>query len=265
MNNFIIHKLKNCGMERKGFRLFRQNGSGDYLFLHFKSHVDFFLHDEEFIVKPGTCFIFTPYCSYEFRATNEPLIHDWIHFIPNDLSIFDYLKLPLDTPFYPHNTDFITDMVKSVELEFLNKQLLWDMQIDGQLLCLFSLLGRELTFTKDNSSLYLYESRSKFEALRLNIYDDPARERSVESMAMEAEYSRSRFSVLYKKLFNVSPVEDIINARIQRAKYLLTITDMPISRICENTGYLAIEHFIRQFHKNTGKTPSEFRREAQSL
>ncbi|MBQ1935624.1 MAG: helix-turn-helix transcriptional regulator, partial [Clostridia bacterium] len=73
------------------------------------------------------------------------------------------------------------------------------------------------------------------------------------------QLSRSRFSVLYQKIFHVSPIRDLIRARIERACYYLSSGTQSIPEIAELCGYQNEYHFIRQFKEETGMTPGAFR------
>ena len=57
----------------------------------------------------------------------------------------------------------------------------------------------------------------------------------------------------------IDAVVYIINARIILAKKYLRETDDTLLAIARNTGYQNDAHFIRQFKKMTGMTPTEFR------
>jgi len=73
--------------------------------------------------------------------------------------------------------------------------------------------------------------------------------------------SESHFFALYKKNYGLSPMRDLINARITAAKNLLMFTDKKISEIAEKTGYSNPYHFSRQFKQITGITPIAFRKQ----
>jgi AraC-like DNA-binding protein len=53
---------------------------------------------------------------------------------------------------------------------------------------------------------------------------------------------------------------EVINAKLEQAKLLLTSTELPISAVAAETGYNEVYHFIRQFKKSTGMTPGAFRK-----
>ena len=53
---------------------------------------------------------------------------------------------------------------------------------------------------------------------------------------------------------------DVITARVDHGKYLLSGTDYPVGVIAEMCGYKNDVHFMRQFKSAVGLTPTEYRR-----
>ena len=86
---------------------------------------------------------------------------------------------------------------------------------------------------------------------------------NVDFMTRRINLGRTRFQTLYKETFGISPIDDVINARVRLAKDRLKYTSRSISEIAEMCGYKSTEHFIRQFSKITGMTPGNFRRYGQ--
>ena len=83
----------------------------------------------------------------------------------------------------------------------------------------------------------------------------------IDALAKSANLSTSRFSVLYKNMFGISPKKDIINARISKAKYLMSLGSQSLLEVSELCGYQNIYHFIRQFRTVTGITPGAYIRD----
>lgn len=97
--------------------------------------------------------------------------------------------------------------------------------------------------------------------IRNSIYNNTAVKKTVNDLAKEASLSVSYFQHIYKELFGVSVIQDIIRSRIERACYLLTVTPDSIAQVAETCGYENVEHFIRQFKEVTGFTPNKYRGE----
>jgi AraC-like DNA-binding protein len=63
-----------------------------------------------------------------------------------------------------------------------------------------------------------------------------------------------------KENFNKTVNELIRSLRIEKAKHLLQTTDLPVSIIAEQVGIIDYNYFTKVFSKETGTTPSQFRK-----
>lgn len=255
---FQINSIRHEWRERKGFRLLREKGTEDYVFIHFISAADIVIDGRAIHAEPHSCIIYPPYSYHEFYTEDKELNHDWIHFLPPDDSSLDRFGLSVNTLYSPKDTGFITPMISTMELEFLNRPMLWELHTDGLMICLFSLLGREVILKDSKLSIYR-EDKEKFDSLRLELRNNPSAKWCVEDMAASLSLSRSRFSVLYRLFYDISPIDDLIDSRIERAKYLLSISNMSVNAVSEELGYGAMEHFIRQFKAKVGMSPTAYR------
>ena len=257
---YQVHRLKCNRREKKGFICNRPNGTDDYLLLHFKTPVRIWQDDEIISAAPDACIVMTPGSRHWFESRDCDLVHNWVHFMPDDPDTFLRLGFPVNKLFYPMKTDFITMLMKECQDEFINRKAYWENALSASLSRLFILLAREsLQSEKFPQSKYMSEVRDKLGHLRIELYHSPERAFSVAEMAQKLSMSRSRFSVLYRECFGVSPREDAIHARITYAKYLLDAGDLKIEKIAEMTGYKNLYHFIRQFKDLTGVTPGKYR------
>ncbi|GMQ56171.1 AraC family transcriptional regulator [Vallitalea sediminicola] len=256
---YRIESLKYDGKEKKGFIIDRSQGTDDYLFLHFKTPVNIYQQNEIIKIKPGACILFTPGTKHYFESNECDLVHNWIHFEPEKGSRFDEFGFDYNRVFYPSRTNYITPIISEIELDFINKPFLWEENASALLTNLFIKLSREERSKTRDLSNGMIEIREEFNIFRLHLYSNCSQEWNVEKMAKKLRLSRSRFSVLYKTIFGVSPNEDLITARINRGKYLLENSSLTIYEVAEMSGYNNVFHFIRQFKKYTGTTPGMFR------
>ncbi|SFA77628.1 two-component system, response regulator YesN [Cohnella sp. OV330] len=72
-------------------------------------------------------------------------------------------------------------------------------------------------------------------------------------------------SRLFRKETGMSLTDYIAQAKIERAKRLLTDTNDKISNIAEGLGYMHFSYFAKLFKKVTGVTPQDYRKKHQSL
>lgn len=99
----------------------------------------------------------------------------------------------------------------------------------------------------------------KMSIIRTQIYKMPYYDWNIEEAAHQLTMSKSYFQHMYKKMFGTSVMNDVIQIRIEHAKYLLSATDISISQIAEMCGYKCSSHFMRQFKSRMKMTPSEYR------
>lgn len=100
--------------------------------------------------------------------------------------------------------------------------------------------------------------------LRKQIYKEPQKHWTVDLMSQTMLLSRAYFQRLYKKNFGVSAMADVITARIALAKQLLTSERRSIAEIATACGYDSEIYFMQQFKKETGMTPTQFRKQKLS-
>ncbi len=261
MMSLIYHPiiLEHEGVEKRGFSLCeaRLQGTDDYLFLHFLTPVNF-LHNGVYLkLEPDTCIITSPHTPHAFNSPECDLVHNWIHFLPSNPDQFLQLGLPINQIFTVSRSHFISPVFQKLKSEFVHKEPYWQDCISNTLGNFFITLARELH--KENEfSGYLMEQNEAFKRFRIDLYKRAGEDWTADKMASQLSLSRSRFTVLYHKFFHVSPIDDLITARIEYAKYLLANTNTKISVIAGQCGYTNICHFSRQFKKITGMTPTDY-------
>jgi AraC family transcriptional regulator len=79
------------------------------------------------------------------------------------------------------------------------------------------------------------------------------------AVAEEVHVSYFHFSRAFKQSTGVSPNVYMIEQRIDRAKKLLTETDLPIAEIALRVGFASQSHFTTTFRRLAWATPKSFR------
>lgn len=80
------------------------------------------------------------------------------------------------------------------------------------------------------------------------------------SLSSECKVSISTLTRLFQRHLKISPVNYIIDRRLEQAKLLLQISDMPLKEVAENCGYHSESFLSRSFKKKFGVPPTSFRR-----
>ncbi|MGL1890723.1 MAG: AraC family transcriptional regulator [Spirochaetaceae bacterium] len=122
------------------------------------------------------------------------------------------------------------------------------------------LLFEEIRFVVENLAVNLNSTESsRFERITGFIRENLDREISLDQLCDLGAVSLSTLRRLFLKSVGVSPYEWILQARIERARYLLRTTSEPISQISLQIGFEDPSYFVRLFHKREGQTPHRYR------
>lgn len=79
-----------------------------------------------------------------------------------------------------------------------------------------------------------------------------------EALAARSNISEVYFRQLFLKQYGITPRQYIINARIAKAKQMLSSGNKKISAVAEECGFTSVYHFCRCFKERTGMTPTEY-------
>ena len=254
MIDYRVIRTHHDGREPQTFRLIRPSGTEDYLLLHFKTPAIFELRGEKVSISPGGCIILSPGTPHSIFTDGCELVHDWMHFLPENEEEFLNLKIDINNFFTPADTSIITTAVRRCEHELIYQDKFYEQIVSARVTELMVNLSRQLSGSNSGSH------KDSLKNLRLDMYRNPKAYPDTIHMAKSAGLSRSRFSVVYNSQFGTSPKADLINARISMACHLLSLGTMSISEIAEQCGYQNVYHFIRQFRNITGVTPGKYRK-----
>jgi AraC-like DNA-binding protein len=83
---------------------------------------------------------------------------------------------------------------------------------------------------------------------------------SIEDLSKEACMSQSHFFRTFKHEMGMSPVDFILEARIEKARELLTETDLSVKEVGYQTGFNNLSYFNRVFKRKEDQTPTQFRK-----
>ncbi len=83
----------------------------------------------------------------------------------------------------------------------------------------------------------------------------------MKTLAERAGYSYNQFRRIIKKHTGLSPVNYVINRRIENAQYLLKCTNLPISHISQECGFASDSQFCSMFKNAVHQTPKAFRKD----
>lgn len=227
-----------------------------YLLLLITSPAELIIENELQTVTANTAILYTPGTRIFYRACGEEYCNDFIRFRSDESFVEQFplknIPFPVRDPEYCHNLfKLLTweSSFSSANSETTISHLLW---------VLFSKLhetaAEEVLGAHTHALVELHKK----------ICNQPQEPWNITQMAEEMHLSTSRLQTLYKQMFGISCMDDVIRRRLYRAKDRLKYTNIPIHEIAEDCGYNNVEHFCRQFRQYNGCTPGQFRKEASN-
>ena len=113
--------------------------------------------------------------------------------------------------------------------------------------------------TRRSSEIFAVEDPHIAKALNF-IYTYAGEAIGVEDILKELPLCRRTLEIRFRNAIGRSPYEEIRRAHVKRAKKLLAETNLPLDRIAEASGFSETKHFYLNFRKETGLSPTQFRK-----
>ena len=147
--------------------------------------------------------------------------------------------------------------MRKINTEYLSKDLYYREKMNAYMDELFITLARNLRTEHglpDTAPLLYHD----FQIARLRILSSCEQQWDAAAMAALVNLSKSQFYHYYTMFFHTTPKAELINARIDKAKYLLSNEALQIQQVAELSGFQNLSHFTRCFKKLCGCSPSRW-------
>lgn len=252
---FLLGQLKTT--HKSGY-IWKENNLSCYLLMHFRNNFFIEVDGKRIEGSAGDFVLHSPNGNYAHgsRCEHEGFINDWFFFSADEEDM-DFLKdLPYNKPISGGDGKIFSKFLSEILSENIHNDELSPLLISNLIFHMLSVLRR--TEAKNNIYKFKNESHREMYQIRLHIHKHCDEKLNLKSMAKATGYSVSHFCALYKKLFNISPIDDLLNARLEMAKKLLALKNHKISEIADLCGFSSIYHFSKFFKNKTGKNPSEY-------
>ena len=246
----------------KNFEIVRPTGCREYTFLHFITPMRIRIDQKDVVTEPHACIFYAPGVP-QFFGSEQPIVHDWMHFSPDASSLLKKYNIEENRIFYPTEPEKITVLFREIENEWFSERLYREESLENlftRFVILFSRLCEGVSAVTVTGA-----AAEQLRRVRNNILLHPERAWRVQDMAELAKMSLPHFFATYKQIYGTSPMNDLIEARVNTAKNRLLADTTPIAILAEQLGYSNPYHFIRQFRERTGETPAAYRRKPGQL
>lgn len=246
------------------FVIDRPHGNEYYVFIHFQSPITLRGATGSGRFPRGAVVLYAPGAATWYSSIDCEMRHSWFHCTgPGVAECIARFALPVHQAIDLGPFGHIVPFLQEVRREQLRREPLWEEAVSARAVSFFLELGRAIRHQQDpHLTGYQREMMETLRRVRETVHSDPARSWSVEEMAAQAHLSASRFTALYSRFFEASPLDDLIETRLRQARQLLQQTAMPVERIAEACGFGSAAHFSRLFRQRVGCPPSRFRQSA---
>ena len=255
-------EVTRCGHSFKhkpNFQICRPNLSDEYLFIIMKTKAVFSKDGKTCFTKPNTAVLFNIDSYQHYGSYGDIYIDDWIHF-KIDKKETDFIKslnIPYDTPIILVDVSQISDLIYLMTQDQYSHEKNATVILNHYMHILLLKLDEQSNIQPD--SIQNHKHFFTFNQLRSELHNTPYKKWTVNEMAEQVNMSPSYFQHIYKELFHLSCMDDLIKIRIEYSKFNLVKSDISIKEVAILCGYENEAHFMRQFKKLTGLTPSQYR------
>lgn len=117
--------------------------------------------------------------------------------------------------------------------------------------------SEQLEVVKKSTRVDLYQRLAQAKTWMERYYYRPI---TIDQLATMVLINPHHFLRLFKKAYDTTPRQFLINLRLNAAKQLLQQTDQRVSSICHSIGFTSVSSFSGLFKEREGLSPSAFRK-----
>lgn len=236
-------------------------GRVDYQLLYIASgKAHFYFGEQDVEVPAGHMVLFQPKQEqhYEYFGKDKPEVY-WVHFTGGDVkNILKRYEIPLDEKvFFCGNSATYAYLYKEMINELQTCQVGYEELLSMYLTQIFLLVQRSRREKRPTVNTRIQE---EMELARRYFQEHYNEELSIEDYALSRNMSVSWFLRNFKQTYLRSPMQYILNIRMNNAVSLLESTDYNVTEIAAIVGYDNPLYFSRIFKKQRGVSPSDYRR-----
>lgn len=194
---------------------------------------------------------------YFFRAEDRSVSH-YIHFSGRGCAeILKTLELDSVRTFFMGKSRSYEEVSARMVREYTMKRPFWEQACAAYLYELLSIIARKKNLRRSHID---YSGEHRINAACRKIYENLDHPPSVSELAAACCLSVSRFSHLFRQVTGKSPLEFTKSMQLERARELLSATDLSIREISEMLHFSDQNYFSRVFKRGIGMSPREWRK-----
>ncbi len=258
-NQYLVVNICGSFDVNINFEQYRPKGRVDYFIAYIVSgKVIIHEPDGDLIAKPGDIMVYRPkeIQNYTLKKDDGHNYY-YIHFTGSGCEeLLKKVGIGDKRVYSVGESETVKQIFERLERETLFKKPFFEERCLGLAYELFSVFGRKL-FQPENVGIKLDK---RIVMICNKMLRDYTEWHTINYYADLCELSVSRFSHLFKTQVGLTPLDYVMQIRIERASAMLTETDLSVIKISQMLGFNDYNYFIRAFKKYNGKTPMNFRK-----
>lgn len=220
-------------------------------------------------IKEGDLIIINPNCSHTEKSTNNSFDQlEYIVFGINNLALANdsipYLGLEVTPPIYYKIMNFnnnkaeILSYLDNLVREVENKDSNYELACKSILTLFIIYISRN---AKSNLFITTNPEKLNIECVKIKNYIDSHYSENITLDILSSLSYVNKFHLvhLFTKQMGISPINYLINKRIEEAKNLLVTTNHSIRDISTIVGFSNSSYFSQMFKKSTGTSPRGYK------
>ncbi len=258
MNKTRFGTVRLCAKCTYADHVSSNHGWMHWLVICFNSPYEYFDGKTMVKGKKNQCIIYPPYSPYRYGPDKDygsEYEYNWIWLYGYGVDdLMETLRFPFRKAFDMGEENCVTPFLLRIINEQKADSFFREQYISSIIYEMLVTLARNRQIAATGSGTY-----TSIETAHKYIRENYDKKLNLEMLSKISGYSASRFSGLYKEIYNISPIADLLNVRIDNAKELLFATTYSINKISEECGFESIHYFSSKFKEITKMSPLQFR------
>lgn len=247
--------------KKKRVPTLRPKGRIDYQLLYIASgKAHFYFDGKDTVVPAGHMVIYVPREEqrYEYFGEDKTEAY-WVHFTGSNVKgIMRHFDIPYkENYFYSGSSEEYKTLFNSMIHELRTLPVCYEEMIEMNLRQLFMVIQRTRLERKPAVNTF---AQAEVSFARRYFFEHYSEEINISDFAQSRHMSVSWFMRNFKQMTGVSPMQYILNLRIENAQMLLETTSYSVNEISSIVGYENQLYFSRIFKKQKGVSPTEYRK-----
>lgn len=234
--------------------------------------VTFWIGEKQFILSEGNGVFINSKILHRFYSPDAAIIPNFLcmpYFIAAENSLIyskyirPILSSSLSFQIFSREISWQADMLETIRkiIDVQNCDSVCELATSAFIQELWLKLYEHADFSCTNTHTdALASSQARLQLMMQYIHQNYQRSISLDDIAAHAGLSKSTILNLFRKYLHTTPINYLINYRLNEAAILLSKTEKKIITISNETGFNNVDYFCRLFKKHYHVTPTEYRR-----